>query len=418
MACRMAGSADENGPFDPYNMGMPARTSDRRDLRLLAGAVGLSATGDMLAMVSLSVRVHDLTGSALAVAALYATTFVPLVLLAPLAGLLADRVESVRLLAIAAVTQAAVAGGLAFSSGLPALLALSFLLAAGAAVSQPAEFSLVPVVARGRTTEANGLMESARYAGFALGPVLAGLLTAGAGTRVALLVNAGSFLAIAGAAALMRARRRPQHDEAGPGRARDGLVHLARDPVLAVTVTAAVAGLMFMSMSLTAYVFYAKDVLRVGDAGYAMLFAVWMAAMAVGATGVARRAPSHLLACGALTALAVQGAGVALQACFAVMPVALAGFAVGGLGHGIKNTLLRSLIQERVPPAVHGRAFAAYNGARNAAELGALAAGGMLVAAVGPRTALFVAGLGPVLAGTAGLTALVRPRTVPRRVLQ
>src|SRR4051794_13653886 len=136
MACRMAGSADENGPFDPYNMGMPARTSDRRDLRLLAGAVGLSATGDMLAMVSLSVRVHDLTGSALAVAALYATTFVPLVLLAPLAGLLADRVESVRLLAIASVTQAAVAAGRPVRRRPPPPLAPSLPPAAGAAGGQ------------------------------------------------------------------------------------------------------------------------------------------------------------------------------------------------------------------------------------------------------------------------------------------
>ena len=44
--------------------------------------------------------------------------------------------------------------------------------------------------------------------------------------------------------------------------------------------------------------------------------------------------------------------------------------------------MFRSLIHVRVPDELHGRAFA-YNGIRNAAELGALAAGGVLVAAIG-----------------------------------
>jgi hypothetical protein len=56
--------------------------------------------------------------------------------------------------------------------------------------------------------------------------------------------------------------------------------------------------------------------------------------------------------------------------------------------------------------AVHGRAFAAYNAARNTAELGAVGAGGVLVSALGPRAALVLAGLGPIVAAAAGLTAL------------
>ena len=56
--------------------------------------------------------------------------------------------------------------------------------------------------------------------------------------------------------------------------------------------------------------------------------------------------------------------------------MALIGFVFGGVAHGVKNVLLRTLIHERVPDALRGRAFAAYNGARNGAELGALALGG------------------------------------------
>jgi hypothetical protein len=64
---------------------------------------------------------------------------------------------------------------------------------------------------------------------------------------------------------------------------------------------------------------------------------------------------------------------------------------------------MRTLIQQRIPAAKHGRAFAAYGAARNAAELGALGLGGVLVATLGAQPALLLAGLGPVVVG---LTAL------------
>jgi hypothetical protein len=57
---------------------------------------------------------------------------------------------------------------------------------------------------------------------------------------------------------------------------------------------------------------------------------------------------------------------------------------------------------------LHGRVSAAYNAARNTAELAALGAGGILVSAVGPRPALLIAGLGPVVAGLVGLAWLGR----------
>ncbi len=101
-----------------------------------------------------------------------------------------------------------------------------------------------------------------------------------------------------------------------------------------------------------------------------------------------------------------------------MVPVALVGFLIGGVGHGAKNALIRTLVARRVPERMHGRAFAAYNAARNAAELSAIAAGGLLVTGVGPSAALVIAGLGPVVFGLAGLAALRRPLSVPRGRLQ
>ena len=88
----------------------------------------------------------------------------------------------------------------------------------------------------------------------------------------------------------------------------------------------------------------------------------------------------------------------------------IAGYFVGGIGHGVKNVLLRTLIQQRVPSAAHGRAFAAYSAARNTAELAALGAGGVLVGLLGAQAALLLAGLGPVVFGLLGLAALRAPQ--------
>jgi predicted MFS family arabinose efflux permease len=79
---------------------------------------------------------------------------------------------------------------------------------------------------------------------------------------------------------------------------------------------------------------------------------------------------------------------------------------VGGLGHGLKNTGFRTLIHQRVAPDRHGRAFAAFNGLRNTAELAALAAGGVLVTTLGARGTLWIAGGVSALAGLVGVALL------------
>jgi MFS family permease len=109
--------------------------------------VFLSAAGDLLALVVLALQVHDLTGSGPAVAALFATTLLPTVVLAAPAGLVVDRVESVRVLVVASLVQAAVAAMLAVGSDLAGILVLSSLLTAAGAFAQPAEFTLIPAAA-------------------------------------------------------------------------------------------------------------------------------------------------------------------------------------------------------------------------------------------------------------------------------
>ena len=382
-----------------------------RDGRLIVGAVGISALGDFLLWIPLTLHVHEQTGSGAAVAALMICLWGPIVLLAPAAGLLADRVETRRLLLWGSLAQALVAAALALAlDSIAATLALAALLGAGFAVAQPAEFALVPVIGGGL----NGPVEAARYAGMAAGPVLGGALAAAGGTQAAVLVDAASFALVALAAGLLRARR-PPHPEARGERARDGIVLLFRDRTLAVVIATVLVSLLFMSASIAAEVVFIKDDLGASGVAYGAIFSSWMAGMVLGALVVSRRVRAGALAGAALVAVAVQGAGLGLPTVWLAAGFGAAMFFTGGVGHGVKNVLTRALIQERVPGRYHGRAFAAYNGMRNGAELVALAWGGVLVVTIGARGTLALAGAISVLAALGGLLAfrLRRPVVAP-----
>jgi MFS family permease len=386
-----------------------------RDLRILAGAAGLSALGDFMAIFPLILHVQQRTGSAFAVSALIFALWGPVVLAAGLAGAIVDRFENRRILAAVSLAQAAVVAAMvAGADSLWALLPLMTLLGLGVAVSQPAEFALVPAAAGpdADVGRANGLMETARSAGFTAGPLVGGALGAAGLLRLALALNALSFVVVAVAALRLRARRRPHREGGAEGavRARDGFAFLVRERDLAITLCGAIAALALFSMSATAEPFFVTDVLRAGNLAYGVLLTSWTLGMAAGAAGLAHRIGPSRLAAGALAMVVLQGLGIAGGAVSSVLWMALIGFSLGGVAHGVKNVLLRTLIHERVPEALRGRAFAAYNGARNGAELGALALGGIAVGALGARAALLVAGLGPAAIGAACLLLLATRR--------
>jgi MFS family permease len=384
-----------------------------RDIRLIVGAVGLSAIGDGLLWILLSFHIGATTDSAFAVAALFVCLWGPVVALGGVAGRIVDTHENRRLLIGVSLAQAVVVVAMAFSTGsLPVLLGLCLLLGAGVAISSPAEFALVPAAAgEARVARANGHVEAARYLGMTAGPLLGGLLAAAGGTQLGLLIDAASFVAVAAAGLALHARRNPSTTARAARTEGGGRDLLLADRTLALTLTAAVGALLFFTISVTADPFFATEVLGRGATGYGLLMTSWTLGMVAGAVGLARLVPSPWLAVGAVAGVAVQGAGMLGAAVGATMALALAGFLVGGLAHGTKNVLLRTLIHERVPEASRGRAFAAYNAARNGAELAALGAGGVIVGLAGAQLALAVAGAVPLAIGIVTLLVTTAPAT-------
>ena len=388
-----------------------------RDLRIVAGAIAVSAIGDWVAVITLAFRTSE-HWHGFGVSALLIALWSPVALLSGHVGLLVDRLETRAVAVVAAVAQCAVVVALAFStSSVPLILVLTVLLGSGAAVGQAAEFALVPLLAGPRSLgRANGLVESARSIGFLIGPLIGGALAAGAGTRLALLADAATFLLIALAQISVAPRRHVEHARGAGPRARDGLQLIFTGRTLAAAMGAGAFTLVFMSASIPGDFVYTREDLHRGSLAMGVVLTAWALGLMVASVTIAPRVPATAVALFALVAAAVQGLAKFVAPFWMVLAFLVGCYVVGGMAHGVKNTLFRTLIHQNVEPARHGQAFAAYNGLRNGAELIALAAGGGLTALVGGAGTLQIAGGAAAAAGLAGvllLSARASPAPTP-----
>ncbi len=395
----------------------------RRDFLLIFGAFALSALGDYVALITLTLRVQETTGSGWAVAALLLTGLVPPVLLAPVAGLLVDRLETVRVLVVTALLQAAVAAAMALTPEVFPTLGLSFLLGVGLAVTQPALFALLPrAVGEDRTTQANAFLEVARWGGAAAGPVLAAVLSETFGAGSTLLANAGTFVAVAVLVSMLRVRRRPEPQPEGApaprGQAREGLVFIAREPLLRLVVPMVGLMVVFAAADNVAEVFFAKDVLSAGDTGYGVLITTWTIGMVMGSTAAGRFLTPAQLAPAVVILPIIGGAAVVVAATGAIYPLAVAMFLVGGFANGVELVGMRSLLHRRVPDRLRGRAFSLYFGMVQAAQIVALGVSGGLVEAAGARMTMVIAGAGTAAVGVVGTFLFARIPSGERRTTE
>ena len=387
---------------------------------LLATANGLSAGGDVLAYVSLFLRVHDDTGSGYAVSGVLLAHFAGFILFTPIGGLLADRFETVRVLVIAALCQAAAALALAFVDPLWAIYALIAVVAAGQAVTQPAEFALTPLAAGGRvsTATANAWIETARNIGWTIGPLAGGLLTSAFGTEVPLLVNAGTFLVLALLGLALRVRRPPTQEraaESGLAEALAGIRTVAAERVVRLVMFVIAVFVLVVGFSNIAEVFFAKDVLDAGDVGYGLLVTSWTVGMAAGAALLGPRLARGEPGSWVMSAAVVMGLSITAVSFAQELIPALLAFTVGGIANGVEAVGSRTLIHLRIDESLHARASAAYLGVVNIADVVATGLAGLMIAAIGTVHTLRVAGAAALVVGLVGLLVYLRlPREVRR----
>lgn len=381
--------------------------------RRLFLAQGISRAGDAFNTVALVVLVFGLTGSGLGVAGTVAFEILPVVLLGPVAGLVADRYPRRRVMVVADLARAALAALIAVShSSIPIAFGVAFGLSTGALLFNPAASSLVPEVLEddSQVVEANSALWTVAVAAQIVLAPLAGGLIATVGVGWAFAVNAASYLASASLLWGLEAGTKPADVDAlaGWSRVTAGWRAVRAHPLLArLAVVQAIAAL---SAGATSGLLVVLAVERLGvDAGG---FGLLLGAIGVGAVlgpSVWRRSIQPGRRGWLFGPLAVRGAIDLLLA--ALVDPLLAGVALVAYGMSTSTGMVafQSTLHTEVSAEVRGRAFALYDVAWNGARLLSLGLGGLVADAVGIRAVYALGGVLLLVAAAVGFSARARP---------
>ncbi|MGQ0823880.1 MAG: MFS transporter [Actinomycetota bacterium] len=173
-----------------------------RGYALMWSGAFVSNIGTWMQAVAIGVYVTDATGQAAWTGAVAAAGFVPIALLAPLGGALADRMHRRTLLATTSLVQLLLAALLTalFVAGdpsAPILTLIVFCDGVAAAIGFPAYQAVLPdLVPEEELPGAISLSSTQFNLGRVVGPALAGIVINLGGYAWALAVNAASFLAV------------------------------------------------------------------------------------------------------------------------------------------------------------------------------------------------------------------------------
>lgn len=401
----------------------PRLPGDRRFHSLLL-ALAASSCGDWLYNVALLVFVYARTGSATWVAVTTAARVLPVVVLGPLGGVLADRCDRRLLMIVSAAIRAGLMLALAAvaATGLP--VALAPLIAAAATAAAIVEAPSVAATTA-RLVGADELQRATAWragigqAAVVVGPALGALVLALSSPTVAIVLNALTFVVSAVAIAALPAGDafRPSardEDAAAPSvlaDLRDGARALSGAPtairlIAADVVCSGVYGLLTVTLVIVSH--------RVGagDGGYGILLGAFGAGGVIGAIVLGRlQTGAHwrrALTVGlGLVALAIAGLGIA-----PVLPVALALALAGGggmvVGEILTDTALPRMLDDDVLARAYGLAFPA---SIAGIVVGSLVAG-PLVGLLGASGAMLVAASSVALVGVLLVGRPPRPRAV------
>ena len=324
---------------------------------------------------------------------------VPLVVFQLFGGVLADRVNRLRLL-LATQTMIALAMTVAFAltvSGLARiehLLALAALSSVFRAFDEPSRLSLVPqLVDRERLPNAVALGSIPWQAGRMIWPSITGVLIGAFGAAVGFaMAAAASFVALS---LYSRLRVRPEastDDRHALTRFLEGLSFVRRDSVFTGLIGLALFNSLFAMSYLTLLPVYADSYFQAGSTGYGVLNAAHGAGALIGTLTVATIA--HLiLRRGPVVLMAATCLGMLLMA-FSMAPgmsTALPLLMLVGFSNTFYLTQVSTILQQKVPDRLRGRVLSLYSLCWNLMPLGGLLAGAV-AATVSARAAVLLGG--------------------------
>jgi MFS family permease len=374
-----------------------------RRARIFFAALAQSALGTGAAYVALLLIAYDRFESAWAIGLVLFADLVPAMLLGPVLGAAADRWSRRACLVAADVVRAGAFLGIALVDGFVPTVLLAMVAGAGTGLFTPAALAALPSLVReSRLPAATAVFGAIADLGFIAGPGLAAAAFLVAGPEVILIVNAGTFGASAIALAQLRFGSAPAADSSDVRKgllreARDGLGAVIRMVGLRAVIAGSGAMLLFAGLFNVAELPFVAEDLDGGDAGFALLTAIYGLGFVGGSLSGSKGGRPSELKRRWLLGLAVVSLGFVACGVAPGVPVATVTFALAGVGNGLILVYERLLIQVTVPDRLMGRVFGVKDGLTSWAFAAAFLGAGGLVEAIGARSLIVVAGAGGLL---------------------
>jgi MFS family permease len=390
-----------------------------RNFRLFFTGQLISQVGNWLTLIAQSLLVLKLTDSGVALGALAAAQFGPVLLLGGYAGLIADRMDKRRLLMIVqafAMLQSFALAAVAFQDRPPVWLIFVIAGFGGIATAfdNPARRSyVVEMVPEDDVTNAVSLNSALMTGARIFGPALGGVLIIAFGYGWAFLLDGLSYVAVLIGLWMIDSDqvRRPPLQARGKGQVREGVRYAwsvveLRVPLLMM----AVVGTLAFNFQTVLPLFVTRD-LHGGDG----LFSALMSVVSIGSLGaalVSARRTDVSVRTVSLSALAFGGAMV-LVAISPTEPLAFAAGILMGAGSILFMTASTAIVQLRAKPSMRGRVLAL----QAIVFLGSTPIGGPIVGFVsqelGARWGLALGAAAALAAGAYGHTTVRHARALP-----
>jgi MFS family permease len=387
-----------------------------RNFRLFFFGQLVSNTGNWLTNVALTLLILHLTNSGIAVGALTAAQFGPILLLSPWAGAIADRSDKRKLLFVTQSLEMCQSGALAIFAFMPhpPLPALYLTATAGGvllAFDNPLRRSFVTeMVTPEDRPNAVALYSAIVNTSRIFGPALAGLLVVTVGFGWCFTVDAISYVFVLLALWMMRPADlfRVAIPERTKGAVRAGMRYVWQHRHLRVAfITLAVIGTLGYNLTVELPLLVERS-LHGGDAAFTFLYTVFSVGALLSALLVANRSLVRMKH--VLFGAASFGVAVILLAAAPNLAAAVPAVFVVGVTSILYFTATTAIVQVEADPTMHGRILAL----QSVLLIGTAPIGGPIDGALadtfGARTPLVIGGIASILIAAWGYFAVRRSR--------
>lgn len=282
--------------------------SSLRNFWLYAMGRLVSLVGSGIQSLALSLYILDITGSGTMMGTFLIMSMLPVIILAPIAGVVGDRFNRKAIMIYMDFARGALIFFLAFLAyrnmlTLPVIYISQFAMAIMDTFFGPATSAMLPdIVPKEQLTRANSILGAINNLSYIVGPAMGGVLYP-LGMGVVLILNATSFVVSGISEIFIQYKQTTERKKMSVGQffedLKDGFAFLkVRSDVFTVMIFLMIVDFLFIPSFIVVFPYFARTVVRFNSQQYGILNSCWIIGNLIGnlliASFFAKRNPGRL----------------------------------------------------------------------------------------------------------------------------